>query len=437
MSETTLTHRRVWKIAFPIMISNATVPLLGVVDTGVVGQMGEAAPIGAVGIGAIILSAIYWIFGFLRMGTVGLASQALGAEDHDEVAVILSRALLIAAAGALLVMVFQVPIFAGAFWISPATPEVEGLARAYMEIRIFSAPAIIALYGVTGWLIAQERTGAVLVIQVWMNGLNMLLDVVFVLGLGWGVEGVAIATFIAEWSGLLVGLWFCKPAFVGTAWKTLSRILERVKLKQMALLNGDIMIRSILLEAAFVSFLLYGGGFGDVPLAANQILLQFLHVTAFALDGFAFAAETLVGQAYGRKKRLAVRRAAWMTSLSGAGICLGLALVFALGGPMIIDLMTTDPEVQAEARAYLIWMTLAPVCGAAAWMFDGIFIGATRGADMRNMMFISFAIYCAAFAVLVPAYENHGLWISLLIFFVARGVTLGARYPVLERAAEG
>ncbi|MEC7257506.1 MAG: MATE family efflux transporter, partial [Pseudomonadota bacterium] len=201
-----ITHARVLKIAVPIVLSNATVPILGAVDTGVIGQMGAAAPIGAVGIGTIILSSLYWVFGFLRMGTTGLAGQALGAGRHAEVTAILTRAVLIGAAGGALLILLQLPLFAGAFAVSPASDEVETLARQYMGVRVWSAPAAIAIYGVTGWLIAQERTRAVLVLQLWMNGLNIALDLWFVLGLGWGVRGVALATFLAEWSGLALAL---------------------------------------------------------------------------------------------------------------------------------------------------------------------------------------------------------------------------------------
>lgn len=276
-----LTHRRVLAIALPIVLSNATVPILGVVDTAVVGQLGEAAPIGAVGIGAIILSAVYWIFGFLRMGTTGLTSQAAGAGDTDEVDALLSRALMIGISAGLVMIVAQVAIFHGAFWVSPASAEVEALARDYMVIRIWSAPATIALYGITGWLIAQERTRAVLVIQVGMNGLNIALSFLLGLKLGWGIEGVAWATFTAEWGGLALGLWFCRGVFGRPAWLSAARVFDANRLKHMALVNTDILIRSVLLQAIFVSFMFFGSDFGDVQLAANQILMQFLQVTAY------------------------------------------------------------------------------------------------------------------------------------------------------------
>jgi hypothetical protein len=263
--------------------------------------MGEAAPIGAVGIGAIVLTALYWMFGFLRMGTTGLTSQAIGAGDRAEADALLTRALMIAFAGGAAIVALQVPLFAGAFLIAPASDEVESLARDYMAIRVWSAPALIALYGITGWLIAAERTRAVLVIQLVMNGVNVVLNLWFVLGLGWGVPGVAVATFVAEWLGFALGLWFCRDALARGHWRDWPRVFDAARLRRMAGVNGDILIRSLLLEAIFVSFLFLGAGMGDVRLAANQVLLQFLHVTAYAMDGFAFGAETLVGQAMGAR----------------------------------------------------------------------------------------------------------------------------------------
>lgn len=431
-----LDHRRVLRIAVPIMISNATVPILGAVDTGVVGQMGLAAPIGAVGIGAVILTAIYWIFGFLRMGTAGLASQARGAGMTEEVSALLSRSLLVGLGSGLLLILLQMPVFRMAFVVSPASAEVEALARDYMSIRVWSAPGAIAVYGITGWLIAMEKTRSVLVLQLWMNGLNIVLDLWFVLGFGWGVEGVAYATFLAEWTGLALGLWLCRQAFAIPAWRDSARVFDGVSLRWMASVNRDLLIRSLLLEAVILSFLFIAADFGDVTLAANQILVQFLHITAFALDGFAFAAETLVGQAIGARNRARLRRSAALTSLWGAVCVIGLSLGFLMFGAWIIDTMTTAPEVRIEARVYLGYMVVAPLVGLAAWMFDGIFIGATRAKDMRNMMAVSVAVYVAALCVLVPWLGSHGLWLAFLVSLVVRGITLGLRYPDLEASAD-
>jgi MATE family multidrug resistance protein len=432
-----VTHGRVLRIAWPIVLSNVTVPLLGAVDTGVVGQLGQAAPIGAVGLGATMLAAIYWVFGFLRMGTTGLTAQALGAGDEAEVAANLSRALLVGLAGGLLLVLLQPLVIGGALVLSPASGEVEALARDYLAIRIWTAPAAIALFGINGWLIGQERTGAVLAVQIGMNGLNVALDLWFVLGLGWGVRGVAAATSIAEVAGLLWGLWLCRAAFRGRAWRDRARVLASVPLRRMAAVNRDILIRSLLLEAVFVSVLFQGAAMGDVTLAANQVLMQFLALSAYALDGFAFAAEALVGQAFGARARGALARAVRLAALWGAGIAAGLSLAFLIAGPSVIDLMATAPEVREAARTWLPWAALAPVAGIAAFMLDGVFVGATRTRDMRDMMALAVALYFAALWPLVWAFGNHGLWAALHLSFMARALFLGLRYPALLRAASG
>lgn len=431
-----VTHARVLKAAIPIVLANATVPILGMVDTGVVGQLGEAAPIGAVGIGAIILTAFYWLFGFLRMGTTGLTSQAHGAGRHGEVSAMLTRALMLGFLAGIGFILLQIPLYWLAFQVSPASAEVETLARQYLQIRIYSAPAAIALFGVNGWLIALERTRAVLILQLWMNGLNILLDLWFVLGLDWGIEGVAFATFLAEWTGLALGLWFCRGAFRQPAWRDWPRVFDRDRLREVMSVNGDIMVRSLMLQAIFMSFLFLGARFGDVTLAANQVLMQFLQITAYALDGFAFAAEAMVGQALGARNRAVLRRSAWLSSLWGGVVVIGLAMVFALMGGIIIDILTTAPGVRLESRIYLPYMVAAPLLGVASWMLDGIFIGATRTRDMRNMMAISLAVYVLSLLALMPAFGNHGLWAALLISFVARGLTLWWKYPALEQAAD-
>ena len=383
-------------MAIPIVLANATIPILGAVDTAVVGQLGLAVPIGAVGIGAIIITAIYWLFGFLRMGTTGLTAQAIGSGDKPETSALLVRGVIIGFTAGLILIIAQVPIFLGALQLSPASMEVESLAQKYLQIRVYSAPAAIALFGITGWLIAKEKTREVLLLQLALNGINITLDLVFVLKLGWGVEGVAIATLIAEWSGLIFGLWLAREGFNNGYWKNWLQIFDRVRLIQMAKVNSDIMIRSILLEISFVSFLFLGSSFDDATLAANQVLIQFLNITAYALDGFAFAAEALVGQALGAKNRPLFRRAVVMTSQWGLGSVILMALAFFVFGNSIINIMTTAQDVRTVGYEYLPWMVIAPLAGVAAWMLDGIFIGATRTADMRNMMFISFCIYLIA-----------------------------------------
>lgn len=431
-----LTHGRILRIAVPVVLANITVPILGLVDTGVVGQMGQAAPIAAVGIGALILTGFYWIFGFLRMGTTGFAAQAIGAGDSVENATILIRALAIGLAAGVLIIVLQRALFGFGFWLSPASAEVETMARSYMAIRVWSAPFLIATYAITGWLVAAERTRDILVIQLLMNGVNIALDLLFVLGSGWGVQGVAIATVIAEISGLALGLWYCRGVFEGAPWADRARLFDPVKLRRFASVNADILVRSLFLQAIFMSFLFFAARYGDTRLAATHILMQFLTLVAFAMDGFAFAAESLVGQALGAGRRAAFRRASVLVSIWCFGAGLILALVFLLFGGVIIDWMTTAPDVRITAREYLIFMALSPLLSAAPFMMDGIFIGATRTKDMRNMMILSAAIYFIAALSLMPLFDSYGLWIALLISFAARGATLAWKYPALERSVE-
>jgi len=430
-----LTHGRIWRIAGPIVLSNATVPLIGLVDTGVIGRMGGAAPIAAVGLGAVILASIYWIFGFLRMGTSGLAAQAHGAGDGAESSAVLLRALIVAVAAGLGLVLLQGPVFAGVMWLSPATEGVEGLAREYLAIRIWGAPSTIAIFAVMGWLLATERARGMLGVQLWITGVNLVLNLWFVLGLGWGVPGVAVASLMAEWSGLALGLWLCRSAFGAGFAAARARIRDAAALRVMVAVNGDIMVRSVLLQMCFTVFVFMGARHGDVQQAANHILLQFFEITAYALDGFAFAAETLVGQAVGARAVAGVRQAtrlAMIWGLIGAGL---LALIFALFGGMVIDLLTTAPEVRAEARLFLWGVVAAPVLGTVAWTFDGVYIGATMTRAMRQVMVQCVAIYAVALVVLVPMFDNHGLWAALMVLMVVRSVLMTRRYPqVLAKA---
>ncbi|MFD1797419.1 MATE family efflux transporter [Paracoccus aurantiacus] len=430
-----VTNRRVLPIALPIVLSNATIPILGAVDTGVIGQLGEAAPIGAVGMGAVILASIYWVFGFLRMGTSGLVAQAHGAGDMAEGGAHLVRALSIALIAGLALIVLHPLLFGGAFWLAPASPEVESLASRYLSIRIWGAPATIALYAITGWLIAMERTRGVLALQLLQNGLNVALDLWFVLGLGLGVGGVAAATLIAELAGLGLGLWLCRSALRAAVHK--AGLFARDKLIRLARVNTDIMIRSILLQGSFTTFMFMAAGEGDLTLAANQVLLQFLEITAYALDGFAFAAETLVGQAIGAQRRDLLRRSVIVSSRWAVGGALLLSVLFLAFGPMLIDLLTTSPEVRVEARRYLPWLVVAPAIGIASWMFDGIFIGATLTHRMRRAMIESVAIYAAALLVLPGLLGNAGLWASLMLLNTVRALTMARFYPEVESSADG
>lgn len=433
---TDLTHARVFRIALPIVLSNATIPLLGAVDTAVIGQLGLAAPIGAVGLGAVILATLYWAFGFLRMSTSGLAAQAHGAGDSAERSATLLRALAVAAAMGLALVALQSLAFSAAFSIAPASPQVEGLARQYLTIRIWGAPATLAIYALTGWLVGVERTRGILMLQLWQNGLNAVLAVWFVLGLNWGIAGVATATLIAEITALALGLWLARDAFGAALKPALARLRDRHALRAMFTASRDIMLRSVILQLSFTTFVFLGARFGDDTLAANQILLQFLGIMAFALDGFAFAAETLVGQAVGQGSRRALTQATSLCMQWGYGGAAILALTFALLGGPLIDLMTTAPSVQAEAHRFLPWLIAAPLIGTAAWIYDGIFIGALMTGAMVRAAILVLAIYLPALALLVPTFGNHGLWAALMVMNAARGVTLFRAYPAIVKRLE-
>ena len=421
-------------IALPIVLSNISIPILGVIDTGVIGQLGNPTAIGAVGIGAIILSAIYWLFSFLRMGTTGFVAQAQGRKDASEVIALLVRGLLLGLACGFFVILIHPILFWLSFLISPSSNEVELLALDYMRIRIFSAPAIISTYAIMGWLIALEKTKYVLILQLTMNGLNAVLDFWFVLGMGWGVEGVAWATFIAEWFALLMGLAICfalSQNFPKIIW---TLIFSRTKIITILLVNRDIFLRSLMVEMIFVSFLMTSGKFGDVELAATQILLQFLHISSYGMDGFAFAAEVLVGQAVGKSNRSMLRDAVIKSGLWTFVIAICLALIYAFFGSFFIKIMTTSNEVILASEAFLIFIVLCPIFGALPFLMDGIFVGATRSIDMRNMMFLSLIIYVVSAYVLIDLYGFYGLWIALLVSYAARGISLLTRYPKLEKS---
>ena len=431
-----VTYGRVLKIAFPIILANSTVPILGAVDTFVVGQISSPIPIGAVAVGSLVVSVLYSFFGFLRMGTTGLTSQAYGAGDYSEVSAILTRVLLAGFIAGVCILVFHALLFFVAFKVSPASAEVEELALNYLKIRVLTAPAAITLFGLNGWLIAKEQTKQVLFLQLIINGLNIIFDLVFVLSFGWGVEGVAIATCLAEIVGLFFGLFICRTTLLGIAARSWIVIFDRVKLLRMFTVNRDILFRSLMLETVLISFIFIVARFGDVQLAANQVLLQFLMITSFVLDGFAFAVEALVGQALGAKKRKNLRRSAIMCGQLGIGFAALLALIFAIIGPDIIVLITKSPEVQAEALLYMPYLIAAPVFGVSAFILDGIYLGATETTVMRNMMALSLVIYWLSIALLVPILGNHGLWSSLLICYLARGATLAIKYPALEALAD-
>jgi len=421
-------------IAAPIMLSNLSTPLLGMVDTAVVGQVPDPAYIGAVALGALVFNFVFWGFGFLRMGTTGLTAQALGAADGAELRASLGRAALIAiAVGAGLVML-QWPIRELAFAALEGSAKVESMARRYFDIRIWAAPATLLNYALLGWFIGLGRARVALVLQLVLNLTNMGLDVVLVLGLHLGVEGVALGTLFAEMVAAAAGLLIAARQLgrLGGRWDR-ARLLVRDRLRRTLAVNGDIMIRSFSLIVAFVWFMAQGAKQGDTILAANALLMHFIGIAAFFLDGLAFAAEALVGRAVGAADRAALLSAARISSGWALGFALAACGLFALVGSAAIDLLTVDDSVRAAARTYLPWATLAPLAGVWCFQLDGIFIGATRTAQMRNAMLLALAVFLVAWWALTP-FGNHGLWAALYVLYAARALTLLHALPALIRA---
>jgi MATE family multidrug resistance protein len=429
-----LTHRSILAIAVPVMISNVSTPLIGIVDTAIVGHIPDPAYIGATAVGALIFTLVFWAFGFLRMGTTGLTAQALGAADVGEVATVLGRALLLALMAGSAVIAVQWPLRESAFALVHASARVDGLARGYFDIRIWAAPATLVNYALLGWFIGLGRTDIGLLLQLVLNLTNMALDMVFVLGLGWDVRGVALGTLIAEFCAATVGITIAVHHMrsIGGRW-TLEQIAAPRQLKRTLAVNGDIMIRSLALIAAFFWFMSRSAREGDVVLAANSILIQFLSVSAFFLDGLAFATEALVGRAVGAARRAGLTVAAKMTTVWAAGVAVAVAAILAVFGSAFIAGLTVDPATRVMAGEYLPWAAGAPLVGVWAFQLDGIFIGATRTADMRNSMLASLAIFLAAWWLLSP-FGNDGLWAAFYVHYLARIGTLLYHYPKLVRA---
>ena len=428
------------RIAWPIILANAAIPLLGLVDTAVVGNLGNPIYLGAVAIGATIFNFVYWGFGFLRMATTGLTAQAVGANNKAEIDATLFRAILAGGGLGAAFLVLQWPIGMGALYLIGGSDTVQDLAWGYFTIRIWGAPAMFATMAILGWFIGQEKTHLVLIIQLVLNGLNIALDLWFVVGLGWAANGVAAATLIAEWVALLLA--------VGLVWRVrrqqhgpsshshlppLDTILEPAAVKRTLLVNSDVMIRSFCLVIGFTWFTAQGAKMGDIVLAANAVLMQFFFVSTYLVDGIAIATETLVGKFKGAKDRLALRDTVRHAFVMGGMISFAMSALILVFGVAGINALTNVAEVRNTAEIFLPYMVFMPVIGVWCFVLDGIFIGATRTADMRNAMLVSILIYIAGWFALAPQFGNHGHWLAFLGFFAIRGITLGFLYPGLEK----
>ena len=427
-------HLRVWSLAAPIILSNMSVPLVGAVDTAVVGHLPDPVYIGAVALGALIFSFLYWGFGFLRMGTTGFVAQAHGSRDATEVGRVFMRGLLLAILFGSALVVLQLPIGLTSFWLLDGSVRLESLANDYFIIRIWSAPATLANYVVLGCLIGLQNTRAVLVLQLVLNLTNILLDLLFVVEFGWGVEGVAAASVISEYLALAIGLLIIRNNLhrIGGG-LGLNGVLDKTRLIALLHVNFNIFIRTMCLVFAFAYFTARSTGLGEVILAANAVLLHLQHILSHGLDGFAHAVEGLAGGAYGARDRRGFRAAVFYTTLWAFVVAALYTLVYALWGGDIVNLLTGIESVRVGAADYMLWVLLSPVISVWSFQLDGIFIGTTRSVEMRNAMLLSVLIYLTAVWIAVPLWGNHGLWLALLVFMVARALALGLLLPGVER----
>ena len=432
-----VTNRMVFAIAVPMTLAFLTTPILGLVDTAVVGRLGDAALIGGLAVAATLFDIVFAAFNFFRSSTTGLVAQAVGREDALEQQAIFWRALVTAAIlGVIVILVSPLLIRAGVVFMNPGL-AVETAARAYLDIRVLSAPVALGNYVLLGYVLGQGRSGLGLLLQTIIYGTNIVLSIWFGLGLGWGLPGVAWATVISEAVGCAAGVAIIVSGFSAGERPSLDRIRDMAALKRLLSLNTDIMIRSLGLMFAFVWFTRLGAAFGELQLAANAILLNIFMVASYFLDGLATATEQIVGRAIGAHYRPAFLRAIRLTTL-WSFVLAGLTTLFFLAvGEWVIALLTTVEEVRMMADTFLLWAALTAITGALAFEMDGVFIGATWSRDMRNMMVVVLVLFIALAHVLGNAYGNHGLWVALNVFLAGRGLCLLAVLPRRTRQTFG
>ncbi len=433
-----VTYWRVTAIALPVVLSNATVPLQGAIDTAIIGNLGDTVYLAAVTLGAQAMTLLLGVFNFLQFGAAALGAQALGAGDRRRVINVVARALILSSGIGVLLIGAQALLVPGAMRIFEGSAEAERLAATYMAIRIWAAPAELGIFALSGWFSGQELTRRLFELQLVTSMSNILLNLLLVLGLGMDVDGVATGTLIAAWLGLGYGLWRARGR-VGTllpGWRPeRHRLLNPEELGRLMRLNRDILIRTMLLIGSFTWMTRLGSMQGDVILAANGVLWQVFYVATYALDGFAITAESLVGQAAGARNRRLLRRSVIVSTIACFGLALIFtALIFAVEGPLV-RIFTNVEAVREAAHAHFFWAALMPLVGVMAFQMDGVFMGATEGPAMRNAMIVSAGLYFALSWWLAKSMGNDGVWAGIWGFLILRAVTLAVQYPALERRA--
>ena len=431
-----VTTAQVFAIAGPAMVANLTTPLIGIVSTTAIGRLGDAAMLGGVAMASVLFDCMFWLFGFLRMSTVAFTAQSLGSGETQELRAILVRGLIVASLVGVALIALQIPLAAILLGAMGGSENVTRAAKTYFTIRIWSAPLALANYVVLGWLIGQARAKLALATQVAINVTNVAATVLLVLVFDLGIAGAAIAAVIAEAAGLLLGILIAQRLSRGQPAISRATLFDRTKLMRMLSVNRDILIRTAALITAFLFFTAQGARAGDVTLAANAVLNNFLMISGFFLDGLANAAEQLCGRAYGARDKNAFAGAVKLVVIWGFGFALGVAACFLLFGPALIDIMTASVDVRRIARDYLPFVIFAPLLGVFAFAYDGVYIGATWARDMRNLMLLSLLIFLGAWFSL-RSFGNAGLWGAFLVHYAARGGLQALRYPALLRRSFG
>ena len=427
-------HRRVWRLAWPMIVSNLSIPLLGAVDTAVIGHLPEPHFLGAVAVGALIFNTLYFGCNFLRMGTTGLTAQAFGARDRDETRATLARALLIALMLAVVLLAAQGPIGWLAFYLVEPSEAVAGEGARYFFIRVWGAPATLANIALVGWFIGMQNTRAALALLLTVNGINILLDLVLVLVYELGVAGVAWATVAADYSGLILGLAVTARLAQrhGGRWRG-HLVLDATAMRRFLGINRDIFLRTLFVITAFALFTTLSARQGDVVLAANAVLLNFVVFFNFAFDGFAFAAEALTGSALGARRREDMTRAIRACFVWCFALALLTVAAYGLAGAPIIRVLTDIEDVRAVAYDFLPWLIALPLVAIWGIFLDGVFTGTTRTADMRNTMMLAFVVFTPCAWLLREPMGNHGLWLAMTLLYVVRGAGQGIIYARIQR----
>ena len=421
------TDKRIFTLAYPIILANISIPVLSVTDTAVIGHLGALDVLAGISMGAVLIGSIYWFFGFLRMGVTGLVAQARAADQNVEVSSILIRGLIIGGAGGIILIAVHSFLFSSIFYFLEGDKDAEELAIEYMSIRILAAPFAISMFVFVGWLFGMGKTFHSLCLLVAVSLLNILLDIIFVKFLYLGIAGVAYATIISEICGFCIGIYLSREFLLNKERIKVKLIFLSNKWKSFILLNIDIVIRSTLLQSVFLSYLIFGTLFGSEVLAANHILLQITFLSAYALDGIAFSAEILVGEAIGKRRYEEFKKVV-KSALKLGFIFSGVISVsiYSLGF-LVVDLMTSIKEVRLICYDFIIWISIMPIVSVFSYVYDGIFLGAARGKEIRIAMCQSFAIFFTCAIVLIPLIENTGLWTSIVVFNSVRAITLWSK----------